>query len=674
MAGPLILMKLTMLRREASGPRSGWVLGGAVAGLALAAATIGAATLRARSQGTVADLLGVVFAVWTLGWMLGPAYTGQPVLRAEQFRLLPVPRRRLALGLLGAAFAGVTAPVTFIAFTALVVFGIRLGMVPALIAVPAVVLQLILVVLLSRVTGSLFGALSRSRAGAVVSALLTAVMLVASSSGWLVLAALHPLVATGFPAGFAAAVRALPSSWAVLAVEASSRSDWLMTAAPLLGLIAVLLLLWLTWERSLGPARWPRPAVRGSPAGRAAPRHWMPAGATAAVLVKELRTWRRDPQRLTSLVVPPAFAVMTCLVPAAFGTRAFLPFLGALTALMAAVTSANLYGQDGTALWLTLLIPGSERADVRGRQLAWLALFAPMTLVLTAAGMAAGGRPDLWPGALAVTFALLGGGAGLLPAVAIGLPAPGPAPRDRKNAPLGNSDALGPALVMLLLALATAAPAAATVPAGELAGRPALRWAALAVGVITAVLAYALLGRAAQRCLIRRGPELLSVLRTGTEQAATPANRPSLITSMPRYRRRLLWCSLFTGCIALFPQALVPLLMKLSGGHARVWFLALYLPGVWQWPVITLMFLLGLASLGLAARIWTTEPRSPRSLRDSRGCCGQPVPAHPSAGKERHCAITSPTRPPPRDGTGTTGIDATRIMRNGRSSPRPNGK
>ena len=222
MADPLILMKLAILRRQASGPlvRLDPRRRGSRAGAA--AGTIGAATLRARSPGTLADLLGVVFTVWTLGWMLGPAYSGQPVLRAEQFQLLPIPRRRLAFGLLGAAFAGVTAPVTFIAFTALVVFGIRLGTVPALIAVPAVLLQLILVVLLSRVTALLFGTLSRSRACAAVSALLSVVMLVASSSGWIVIAALHPLVNTGFPPGFSAALRALPSSRAVLAAEALS--------------------------------------------------------------------------------------------------------------------------------------------------------------------------------------------------------------------------------------------------------------------------------------------------------------------------------------------------------------------------------------------------------------------------------------------------------------------
>ena len=232
-----------------------------------------------------------------------------------------------------------------------------------------------------------------------------------------------------------------------------------------------------------------------------------------------------------------------------------------------------------------------------------------MSLLLTGAGIAASGRPDLWPWALAVTFALLGGGAGLLPTVAISLPGLGPGPRDRKNAPLEDSDALGPALVMLFLALAAATPAAGTVLAGELAGSPALRWAAVAVGVVTGVLSYALLGRAAVRRLTRRGPELLSLLRTRTGQPATPGQGTSRITSMPRYRLALPRCSLLAGCIALFPQALVPLLMKLSGEHARVWFLALYLPGAWQWPVITLMFLLGLASFGVAGGSGSPSPR-----------------------------------------------------------------
>lgn len=46
---------------------------------------------------------------------------------------------------------------TLLAFTSLVVFGARLGVLPALVAVPAVVLQLALVVLLSRLTVTGFG-------------------------------------------------------------------------------------------------------------------------------------------------------------------------------------------------------------------------------------------------------------------------------------------------------------------------------------------------------------------------------------------------------------------------------------------------------------------------------------------------------------------------------------
>ena len=146
------------------------------------------------------------------------------------------------------------------------------------------------------------------------------------------------------------------------------------------------------------------------------------------MLVRELRSWRRDPVRLQSVVVAPAFAAMTCLVPLAFDSAVFLPFLGALTALMGAVTASNLYGQDGTALWLTLVAPGSERADVRGRQVAWLVVFAPLTVILTVAGIAVSGEPGLAPWAAAASAALLGGAAGLLPLVAVEALVPGPDP------------------------------------------------------------------------------------------------------------------------------------------------------------------------------------------------------------------------------------------------------
>ena len=123
----------------------------------------------------------------------------------------------------------------------------------------------------------------------------------------------------------------------------------------------------LAWTRALGPAA----------AGRARSSAGSAHAGGGSVFRKELRSWWRDPVRLQSVIVAPVFAVLTCLVPLAFDSTEFLPFIGALIALMGAVMSANAYGQDGTALWLTILTPGSERPDVRGRQLAWLAVVRP---------------------------------------------------------------------------------------------------------------------------------------------------------------------------------------------------------------------------------------------------------------------------------------------------------
>jgi hypothetical protein len=149
--------------------------------------------------------------------------------RAEHFALTPVPPRRLAVGLLGSAFAGTTTAVTLLAFISLVIFGARLGVLPALVAVPVVVLQLVLVVLLSRLAVTVFGQVARSRIGSAVVGVLVAGLLILSQSGWMLAVAVRTsgLLSTGVTPAFATLVRALPSGWGLYAVEAAGRSDWL---------------------------------------------------------------------------------------------------------------------------------------------------------------------------------------------------------------------------------------------------------------------------------------------------------------------------------------------------------------------------------------------------------------------------------------------------------------
>jgi hypothetical protein len=74
-----------------------------------------------------------------------------------------VPRRRLALALLGAACVAVAATVTLVAFSALIVFGARLGALELTLAVVGVPLQFALAVVLSRLAGRGHPARARSR-------------------------------------------------------------------------------------------------------------------------------------------------------------------------------------------------------------------------------------------------------------------------------------------------------------------------------------------------------------------------------------------------------------------------------------------------------------------------------------------------------------------------------
>ncbi|MCC5575432.1 hypothetical protein IMZ11_07225 [Microtetraspora sp. AC03309] len=639
MVGILIRMKLVIIRHSMTGGKATWMVVGGVIGVALAVATIWLSLVETTHPTVVADLLAAVYVMWMLGWIVGPVWGGSTVLRVDHFALLSVPHRRLAVGLLGAAFVGITTAVTLLAFLSLIVYAARLGVVPALAAVPAVVLQLVFVVLLSRVAMVVFGVVAKSRIGAAFTGVLIAAMMVLAQSGWMVAAAIKisGVLTHGFGPGFSNAVRAIPSGWGLVAVESADRGEWWVTLGALAGLALLIVLLLLCWSRSLGTPRRARVTIRGSRNAKVSSRGLF-AGNTGAVLRKELRTWWRDPLRTQTVFVPLVWALGTALLPLTFDAKLLLPWAAPALAVMAGSAASNLYGQDGTALWMTLLT-GSERADLRGRQLAYLLIFGPITLIIAVVFTAWSGLTWAWPWVLAFVPAMLGGGVGLGALISVVALAPGPDAHKRPDNPLEHGDTTGQANLMFWGGLLPGIPAATFLTLGTVYDNAFLLWTAVPVGVATGVFLAWWLGRVAIRRLQVRGPEMLFLMRTGRSTTSVKIEIP----------KRSAWISVIgwtLGSIALFPQGIVPMIVLLVDVDVRSWFLALYLPGVLQWPTAVVMVLLGsyLYYLAIKVTIPKKPPTSPGDP-DGDGMAESPVPPTGQRQElESVCAVSSEMR------------------------------
>jgi hypothetical protein len=280
MAGVLIRLKLTLLRNSMTGVKAMWTVAGGLIGLLLAAGTIGIG-------GRSGDRLALVFLMWTMGWLVGPLWSGGSVLRPDHFALLPIARRRLAAGLLAAGLVGVSPAVTAIAFISIIVYALSLAPAAALVAIPAGLLQLVAVVLLSRVAAAAFGALARSRAGAVLTGGLVAALMVVTQSGWMIAVGVqyNHVLDHGFSPAVATTVRALPTGWGITAVEEAGRGQRWAAIGLLVALAGLIGLLFEAWTRTLGPLRrsrgiaGPRRVSRAEPAG--VKRSTSPASAPA---------------------------------------------------------------------------------------------------------------------------------------------------------------------------------------------------------------------------------------------------------------------------------------------------------------------------------------------------------------------------------------------------------
>ncbi|MEU0564765.1 hypothetical protein ABZ297_05100 [Nonomuraea sp. NPDC005983] len=620
MVGILIRMKLAVQRNSMTSQRAAQMIVGGLVGLALAAAVLLLASRDYPLASLRFDLLGAALAVWTAGWLLGPALFGggDETLRPEHFAHYGLTPRALTAGLTAAAFVGVTPVVTLVAFTGLVVGAVSAGLGPGaiIVGVLSVPLQLIFSVLASRLVTAVFGQVMRSRLGAALAAFISAATLAALHSGWVLSPLVSATLNTGFPSGLATGMRILPSGWGLAAVEAAGRAEWPVALAALAALAllgtgclygwAVLMRRRLTTRRA-----------HGRPAKVAADR-WA-RGPVTAVAARELRTYTRDLHRFHLVCFAMGYALVFCMLPLAVGASLFLPWTGLLFALWMSAICANLYSDDGTELWGKIMISGAIGHDVRGRQVGWLLVTAPPTVILTIGLVFVSGQYEQWPWLAALVPAVLGGGAGVSVLVSVLRPVPLADPHRRSGNLLDNGTDFTQVLLMLVLTAATATPAFFAVRLGP-------TWAGPVAGVISGTALAWLLGRIAIARLHSTAPELLHYFRSGARPAhrnlqPVPARhhnhdvglpRPDLglqrlgLDLAPTGRRAYVVASLTLCWVPLVAQGVVPAIMLATGEANRSWFLALHLPEGLRWATIIAMIGIGLVLLttGLATGLY----------------------------------------------------------------------
>ncbi|QRN81204.1 MAG: hypothetical protein JK586_07065, partial [Nocardiopsis sp. BM-2018] len=450
----------------------------------------------------------------------------------------------------------------------------------------------------------------------------------------------------GVAAPYSTVALALPSGWGVFAVRAAGEGSPLLALGALLGLLVLALLLLAVWgvfvrrrvsSPTTGPARGGRGVTRLL-------QRFLPSGPMGAVITRELRTWGKDPRRALELRVALWTGVLVCAMGLLVGMTFMIPLAGLIMVAMAALMSLNVYALDGSALWQTLLTPGAERRDVRGRQITWLLVFVPISVLVSVGGILFTGQDWAWPWVAAVLPALIGAGAGLSVLFALMWPAPGPEPHRHGGSPLASGDSSGQFTVLFPLLLVCAAPPAALTALGVFTGNQNLVWAAIALGVAEGLLLGWGLGRVAYRRLEKRGPELLNTLRWGwdatagrsVEQVAGEssgnhadagsenAEEWALFTRLEHNLDTLsgragaaltvlgltFWLPLYQGAASLIGV--------LAGTEHPSWHLPLHLPGPLQLPAAVGMLLLGAVMVGAMLRILFRPVPEPETVPGHR--------------------------------------------------------
>ncbi|MFE9459015.1 transporter [Streptomyces californicus] len=413
-----VRLKLTLLRnglRQSSGRRAAFIVSLVLTLLLAAGQVLGLVLLRGNEHaGTVVVLLTGVVA---LGWAVLPLFfpSGDDTLDPTRLVMLPLRPRPLIRALLVSSMIGI-GPLFTLCLAVGSVLALAHGAAGVLFAVVAVPLTMLLCVALSRAVATANVRLLNSRKGrdlAVLSGLVIAVGIQFVNFGAQRLGQAGGL-STLDPA--AAVVRWLPGASAVASVDAASDGAYAVAAAQLLISVAALVALMWMWQGSLVKLMT---APDGSTLAAAEPARTesgrrglsalLPEGRTATVMQRSLRYVARDPKTKAAWVTALAVGAIVPLLNAVQGTGSV--YFACFAAGMLGMQMYNQFGQDTSAFWMVALTISSPRdayVELGARAYVLLLLTLPFTLVVCTVTAAVLGDWRSLPGALGLSFALLG--------------------------------------------------------------------------------------------------------------------------------------------------------------------------------------------------------------------------------------------------------------------------
>jgi ABC-2 type transport system permease protein len=374
-----------------------------------------------RGKTTSVDLTSVIFTVFAFGWLLAPiiVFGVDSTLDPATLALYPLRTRPLAAGLLAASFTGFWPLANVIGLLGVTV-GLASGGLGIVIAVVAVVLQVLFCIALSRFVTTSLASLLRSRRGRDLAAFLviplfalyeffTQVVPKAVSEG---------KITAGSFTGFDSWMRWLPPGLAAHAIQDASDGRPGLAFARLGALAAIIVVFTWLWVRALGRALVTADTTTQSSRVRGMRLPLARLGLRGAVAA---RFWLYQLREPLSLVYWALVAVITAAASASsvFGQKhhpAVILVSAVFGAAFVGIFHVNSAGQAGPAFVLeatALSRVRDLRAYFSGQNVVLTVIGAPLVVAVCFALAAVVGDPGMGVEAAPVVLAGLGAALGL---------------------------------------------------------------------------------------------------------------------------------------------------------------------------------------------------------------------------------------------------------------------